>query len=182
MSTATLIPTGTWSMDPAHSEVGFSVRHMGIAKVRGRFTSFEGTLVSGDSPEASHIEGTIQAASIDTNEKDRDAHLRSDDFLKADANPEITFRAEGLRPRGDDEFETEGELTMAGVTRPVTLRGEVMGTETDPYGNERVGVELRGALSRKEFGMTFNQMLGGGNMLVGDEVKIVIDASLIRQQ
>lgn len=176
---STLIPAGTWSLDPTHSEVGFAVKHMGIATVRGRFTAFDGTLTSGASGAV--IEGTIQAASIETGVEDRDAHLRSDDFLRAESHPVIAYRATNLRQTGDDEFEAEGELIMAGMTHTVRLSGEVMGTETDPYGNDRVGLELRGALSRKEFGMTFNQMLGGGNALVGDKVKIVIDASLIKQ-
>ena len=178
-ATETLIQAGTWTIDPAHSQVGFAVKHMGIATVRGRFTEVAGTLVSDESGAA--IEGTIRAASIETGAEDRDAHLRSDDFLRAECHPEIAYRATSLRPTGDDEFEAVGELTMAGITRIVPLTGEVLGQETDPYGNARVGLELRGSLSRRDFGMTFNQMLGGGNALVGDKVKIVIDASLINK-
>lgn len=180
-ATQTVIPTGTWAIDPDHSQVDFRVRHMGIATVRGEFEKFTGTLVSGDAASDLSAEAVIEAASITTRNDERDAHLRSGDFLDAENHPSVTFRTREATVTGDDSFDLVGDLTMAGATQPVTLRAEVSGLETDPWGNERAGLSLSGSLSRKEFGMTFNQVLGSGNVLVADTVKIAIDLSLVRQ-
>jgi polyisoprenoid-binding protein YceI len=178
-SKTTLVPTGTWSVDPAHTTVGFSVKHLGIASVRGRFEQFAGTLeVDGDSARAF---GTAQAASINTNDAGRDEHLRSADFFGAEANPELRFESTEIRPVDEDTFEIEGELSMNGVTNPVTLTAEVQGTETDPWGNERVGLEVTGQLNRGDWNMTFNQALGSGNLLVGEKVKLNLDISAVKQ-
>jgi polyisoprenoid-binding protein YceI len=174
----TPIPTGTWAVDPTHSSVEFQVKHMGIATVRGRFTSFEGTLTVADGAQAS---GTVEVASVDTNEAQRDEHLRSPDFFDAEAHPRISFRSTAITATGDDEFEVAGDLTINGVTNPITLQGEVTGTDVDPWGNERVGLEVRGQLSRGEYGMKFNQALGSGNMLVADKVKLSLDISAVKQ-
>ena len=183
MSTAvtTLIPAGTWNIDPAHSRVGFAVKHLGIATVRGYFGAFEGSLATDGDIAGATITATVDAASIDTNEEQRDAHLRSADFFDAEAHPQLTFRSTAIRAADDDEFTVAGELTMRGVTRPVELTAEVQGLETDPWGNERVGIELTGKLSRGEYGMTFNQALGSGNVLVSDTVRIALDVSLVKQ-
>lgn len=183
MSTAvtTLIPAGTWTIDPAHSRVGFSVKHLGIATVRGYFGAFEGSLTTAGEISGATITAVVEAASIDTNEEQRDAHLRSADFFDAEAHPQLTFRSTAIQATGDDEFTVAGELTMRGVTRPVELKAEVQGLETDPWGNERVGIELTGKLSRGEYGMTFNQALGSGNVLVSDTVRIALDVSLVKQ-
>ena len=177
----TAIPTGTWTVDPVHSKVGFSVKHMGIATVRGQFTDFEGTLEISDDLSSAKARGTVKAASVNTSEDQRDAHLRSPDFFDADANPEIRFESTSIEQRDADTFRIAGELTLHGETGEVVLTAEVQGTETDPQGNERVGLDVRGELSRGEYGMKFNQALGSGNVLVSDRVKLALDIAAIRQ-
>ena len=180
-TTTTSIPTGIWSADQAHSKVGFAVKHMGIATVRGEFKEFSGTLaIAGDLSEA-EIRGTVKAGSVDTNEPQRDAHLRSPDFFDAETYPELSFESTAIEALDDDSFRITGELTMHGVTNEIVLHATVEGTDTDPYGNERVGLEVTGELSRGDFGMKFNQALGSGNMLVADRVKLALDISAIRQ-
>jgi len=176
--TSTIVPTGTWTVDRAHSKVGFSVRHMGIATVRGVFGEFSGSLEVGDEIKAS---GSVQAASVDTNEAQRDEHLRSPDFFNAQEHAELTFTSTAIEADGDDTFTATGDLTMNGVTREVQLKAEVQGVDTDPWGNERVGLEITGQLSRGDFGMTFNQALGSGNLLVADKVKLALDISAVKQ-
>jgi polyisoprenoid-binding protein YceI len=177
----TLVPAGTWAIDPAHSRVGFAVKHLGIANVRGTFDTFSGTLTVGDDLAVATISATIDAESVNTAEEQRDAHLRSPDFFDAETFPQITFAATGLTPVDSETFAIAGDLTMHGVTRPVTLNAVVQGVETDPWGNERVGLEITGKLSRGEYGMKFNQALGSGNMLVSDLVKLSLDISAVRQ-
>ncbi len=177
---ATLIPTGTWSVDPAHSTVGFSVKHLGIATVRGRFEDFEGTLEIGQELSSARAHGTVQGASINTNDVGRDDHLRSADFFGVEANPELRFESTAIRPLDEDTFEVDGELSMNGITKPVTLTAVVQGTETDPWGNERVGLEVVGQLNRGDWNMSFNQALGSGNLLVGEKVKLELDISAVK--
>jgi polyisoprenoid-binding protein YceI len=177
----TLIPTGTWSVDRAHSKVGFAVKHMGIATVRGEFKDFEGTLEIGPDLSKSRMHGKVRTASIDTNDADRDAHLLSPDFFDAEANPEITFESTRIEPAGDNTLRVTGNLTMHGVTKEITLDAHVVGVDVDPWGNQRVGLEVSGELSREDFGMTFNQALGSGNLLVGDKVRLALDISAVRQ-
>jgi polyisoprenoid-binding protein YceI len=185
MTTATAIATtpltGTWAVDPTHSSVEFSVKHLGIATVKGAFREFEGALVIGEGLASATATGTVKVASVDTNEPQRDEHLRSADFFDAATYPELTFASTAIRPVDDDVFEIDAGMTMHGVTKPITLTAEVQGFEQDPWGNERVGLELRGQLSRGEFGMTFNQALGSGNMLVSDKVKLSLDISAVKQ-
>ena len=176
-----VIPSGTWVLDPAHTSVGFSVKHLGIATVRGTFAGFEGALHVGTDLASSSISGTIDPASIDTAEAQRDEHLRSADFFDVTVYPQITFASTAITPSGSDEFTIVGDLTMHGVTRSVSLKAIVEGLETDPWGQERVGLAVTGQLSRGEFGMKFNQALGSGNVLVSDTVKIAVDISAIRQ-
>jgi polyisoprenoid-binding protein YceI len=177
----TLVPTGTWSVDPSHSTVGFSVKHLGIATVRGKFEQFEGKLEIGEDLSSARASGTVQGASINTNDAGRDEHLRSADFFGIEANPELRFESTAIRALDEDTFEIEGELSMNGVTGPVTLKAEVQGTETDPWGNERVGLEVTGQLNRTDWNMTFNQALGSGNLLVGEKVKLDLDISAVKQ-
>lgn len=178
-TTSTAPLTGTWSVDPAHSRVEFQVKHLGIATVRGAFREFEGTLeFTGEAPQ---VYGTVEAASVDTNEPQRDEHLRSGDFFDAEQNPRLSYRSTAIRQLDEETLEIDGELTMRGVTRPVTLRGEIQGYEQDPWGNERVGLEVTGELSRGDWGMTFNQALGSGNVLVSDRVKLLLDISAVKQ-
>jgi polyisoprenoid-binding protein YceI len=182
ISTATASPaiTGSWTVDPAHSTVGFSVKHLGIATVRGHFEDFEGKLEIGADLASARAYGTVQGASINTNDSGRDEHLRSADFFGVEANPELRFESTEVRAVDDDTFEIEGDLTMNGVTNPVKLTAVVQGTETDPWGNERVGLEVIGQLNRSDWNMTFNQALGSGNLLVGEKVKLELDISAVK--
>jgi polyisoprenoid-binding protein YceI len=180
-SPATLIPTGTWTVDPAHSKVGFGVKHMGIATVRGEFTDFEGSLEIGEDLSSAKVYGTVKAQSVDTNEPQRDDHLRSPDFFDAAQFPEIRFESTSIEALDDEEFRITGQLTIHGVTNEVVLHAEVQGTDVDPWGNERVGLEVTGQLSRGDYGMKFNQALGSGNVLVGDKVKLALDISAVKQ-
>jgi polyisoprenoid-binding protein YceI len=170
------LPTGTWHVDPAHSRIEFAVKHLGIATVRGAFKEFEGTL---DLDEGSAY-GTVRTASVDTGDDKRDEHLRSPDFFEVAEHPELRFESTEIRPLDEDTFEIEGDLTIRGVTNPIVLRAELQGTETDPWGNERIALEVTGELDRSDWGMTFNQVLGSGNMLVSDRVQLQLDISAVR--
>ena len=180
-SPSTLIPTGTWTVDPAHSKVGFAVKHMGIATVRGEFTDFQGALEIGEDPSTLKVYGTVKADSVDTNEPQRDDHLRSPDFFDAARFPEISFESTSIEALDDEEFRITGELTIHGETNEIVLHADVQGTDVDPWGNERVGLEVSGQLSRGDYGMKFNQALGSGNMLVADKVKLALDISAVKQ-
>lgn len=181
VTTRTVLPTGTWTVDPAHSNVEFSAKHLGIATVRGAFNEFEGTFEVGEDGSAK-ARGTVEVVSIDTNEDQRDTHLRSEDFFHAEVHPQLSFESTEIRAVDEDAFLIHGDLTMRGVTRPIVLEAELQGTEIDPWGNERVALEARGQLNRREWGMTFNQALGSGNMLVSDKIKLSLDISAIKQQ
>ena len=184
MSTAstqiTAIPTGVWNVDRSHSSVEFRVKHLGISTVKGQFREFEGRLEVGDDLTSSRAFGTIQAGSIDTGEPQRDEHLRSPDFFDAANHPEITFESTSIEVIDEDELHVTGDLTMVGVTRPITLHVEITGTEQDPWGNTRVGLEAQGEINRSEWGMKFNQALGSGNMLVSDKVRISAEISAVK--
>jgi len=179
--TTPVVPTGRWSVDPAHSKVGFAVKHMGIATVRGEFTQFDGVLEVGETLEASKAYGTVKTLSVDTNEPQRDGHLRSPDFFDVEQYPEMTFESTQIEALDEDEFRITGNLTLHGVTNEVVLHAEVEGTDVDPWGNERVGLEITGQLSRGDYGMKFNQALGSGNMLVADKVSLALDVSAVKQ-
>jgi polyisoprenoid-binding protein YceI len=174
------VPTGTWHVDPAHSSVEFEVKHMMIATVRGRFNEFEGTIEAAEDINDSRVYGKVKAASIDTNDDTRDAHLRSADFLDVENHPEITFESTHIEPLGGPEFRMTGDLTIKGVTRTVELEATVEGAELDPWGNERVGIRVRGQIDRKEFGLTWQKMLESGGFLVGEDVKIMVDVSAVK--
>jgi polyisoprenoid-binding protein YceI len=178
---ATLVPAGTWTVDPAHSSVGFSVKHLGIATVRGQFDEFEGTLEIGENDETARAYGTVQGVSVNTRDAGRDEHLRSADFFGVEQNPELRFESTEIAHVDEDTFEIVGNLTMNGVTKPITLKAEVQGTETDPWGNERVALEVTGQLNRGDWNMTFNQALGSGNLLVGEKVKLLLDIAAVKQ-
>jgi polyisoprenoid-binding protein YceI len=173
----TQLPTGTWHVDPAHSRIEFAVKHLGIATVRGAFKEFEGTL---DLDEG-RAYGSMKTASVDTNDDKRDEHLRSPDFFEVVGHPELLFESTEIRPLGEDTFEIEGDLTIRGVTNPIVLRAELQGSETDPWGNERIALEVTGKLDRSDWGMTFNQVLGSGNMLVSERVKLQLDIAAVKQ-
>lgn len=178
-SPAGLVPAGTWQIDPSHSSVGFSVKHMMIATVRGRFTEIEGAIEAG-ADGAVQIRGATQAASIDTNDSQRDDHLRSADFLDAETHPEVRFESTRVERRRGDDYRIAGNLTIRGVTREIELEGEVQGGGTDPWGNERFALDAHGEISRKDFGLNWNQALETGGVLVGDKVKITVDLSTVR--
>jgi polyisoprenoid-binding protein YceI len=183
MSTSTIstsLPTGTWNVDPAHSKVAFAVKHMGIATVRGEFTEFAGTLEIGEDLSSAKAYGTVSAGSVDTNEPQRDAHLRSGDFFDVEQYPELRFESTSIEALDDEEYRITGQLTIHGVTNEIVLHADVQGTDVDPWGNERVGLEITGQLSRGDYDMKFNQALGSGNMLVADKVKLALDISAVR--
>jgi polyisoprenoid-binding protein YceI len=179
--TSTLAPAGIWSIDSAHSKVGFAVKHMGIATVRGEFKDFEGTLEIGADPASSSAHGSVNVSSVDTNEPQRDDHLRSADFFDAAEHPALAFSSSRIEPLDAETFRITGDLTVHGVTNEIVLHADVQGTEIDPWGNERVGLEVTGQLSRGAYDMKFNQALGSGNMLVSDTVKLALDISAVKQ-
>jgi polyisoprenoid-binding protein YceI len=174
------VPTGTWRVDPTHSSIEFEVKHMMIATVRGRFKEFEGTIVAAPDIDDSRVFGTVKAASIDTNEAKRDEHLRSPDFLDVERYPEIRFESTHIEPLGGPKYRITGELTIKDQTREVTFDSSVEGAMKDPWGNDRVGIKVRGTIKRTEFGLTWQQVLETGGFLVGEEVKILIDVSAVR--
>jgi polyisoprenoid-binding protein YceI len=179
--TSTIVPTGTWTVDPAHSKVGFAVKHMGIATVRGEFAEFEGTLEIGEDLSTARAYGTVKAASVDTSEGQRDDHLRSPDFFDAAQYPELSFESTSIEPLDDETFRITGKLTLHGVTQEAVLEAVYEGTDVDPWGNERVALEVVGKISRGDYDMKFNQALGSGNVLVSDKVTLALDISAIRQ-
>ena len=171
----------TWKIDPAHTSVEFSVKHMMITTVKGRFTDVTGTVATDESkPAGSRVDVTIATASIDTREPQRDTHLKSADFFEVDKFPAITFRS--TRIEGDaGEFKLTGDLTIHGVTRPITLDVTYEGRGKDPWGGERIGYAATGKIKRSDFGLMWNAALETGGFLVGDEVKISLDIELVRQ-
>jgi polyisoprenoid-binding protein YceI len=174
-----LPPVGRWTIDPAHSQVHFAVRHMMISKVRGSFKEFSGTIVIDEIPERSKVEATIRADSIDTGDPERDRHLRSPEFLDVERHPEIRYRSLTVRPADADHWNVTGELTIRGVTRPVTLQVEHCGTATDPWGNTRAAFLATGEINREDFDITWNQALEAGGFLVGKGVKIEVDVEAV---
>ena len=172
---------GTFSLDPSHTHVGFSVRHMMVSKVRGQFAAVTGTVVIGDDPLASSVEVDVELASIDTRDEARDQHLRSADFLDAESHPTMTYRSTGVSAVGKGRFTVRGDLTVKGVTQPVELEVTYEGTARDPWGNERIGVSATGELDREAFGLTWNQSLETGGVLVGKTVRLEVEAEAIRQ-
>ena len=181
VTATTAVPTGTWTVDASHSKVGFAVKHMGIATVRGEFTEFAGALEIGDDLSTAKAYGTVKVATVDTNEPQRDDHLRSPDFFEAERYPEMTFESTRIEALDDEAFRITGNLTLHGVTNEVVLHADVLGTDIDPWGNERVGLEITSQLSRGDYGMKFNQALGSGNVLVADKVKLALDISAVKQ-
>ena len=173
--------TTTYVIDKAHSEVFFQVRHL-VTKVRGRFSDFAGTIKLSEShPEDSHVDFTIQTASVDTNVTDRDAHLRSADFFHVDEHPTLTFHSTKVTKKTAEEFVITGDLTIRGTTKPVDLPVTFLGHATDPWGGARVGFEAELTVNRKDFGLIWNAALETGGFLVGDEVKITLSIQAVKQ-
>lgn len=174
--------TGTYTVDSAHSRFGFVARHAMVTKVRGDFREFEGVLdIDGEDPSRSSGQLTITAKSIHTGNEQRDGHLRGNDFFDMDSFPELTFRTTAIEHVDGDEFSVVGDLTIKGVTKPVTLDLEFTGAAVDPFGNTRIGFEGRTVVNRKDWGVNWNAPLEAGGVLVSEKVTIEIDISAIKQ-
>ena len=166
----------TYAIDPAHSDVTFQVRHL-LSKVRGRFTAFSGTIqFDAAAPTQSTVNFTVDVASIDTAQADRDAHLKGDDFFAVETHPTLTFTSRSITATGGTTYTVQGDLTIRGVTKATAIPVEYLGVAKDPWGNEKIGFEARVTLNRKDFGLTWNAALETGGVLVGDEV--VVENSL----
>jgi polyisoprenoid-binding protein YceI len=181
---ATLVSQAeTWNLDNANSSIGFSVKHMVIATVRGQFENFEGKVnFDGKSLEKGSAEITIDVKSIDTNNDRRDNHLRSSDFFEADKFPTISFNSTKITQTGENEFQMTGGLTMKGITKPVTLDCIFNGTVTDPRGNERAGFEATGTIKRHDFNIAWDNKLQDGSFIAGEEIKLDIHAELVKAE
>jgi polyisoprenoid-binding protein YceI len=172
---------GTYTLDPAHTRIGFVARHAMVTKVRGQFNDFEGSgVVDASDFTKSTVTVTIQAASIDTRNEQRDAHLRSNDFLAMEEYPQITFTSTGIQQTGPTSVELTGDLTIRGVTNTITIPFEFEGAATDPYGNLRVGFEGSVVINRKDYGVTWNVALETGGVLVSDKVTLEFEVSAIK--
>jgi len=182
-TTETAQTAATWQIDPAHTQVEFTIKHMMFAKVRGSFNTFSGEIQQGENGDLSNgsFSATIQTSSIDTRNSDRDQHLRSGDFFDVENFPTITFNSTSIERISEDQLKVNGELTIRDVTKTITLSMTETGTGVDPWGNMRIGIQAEGTISRKEYGLTWNQALEAGGVLVGDEVTLVIEAQAIAQ-
>jgi polyisoprenoid-binding protein YceI len=169
---------GTWTIDPVHSEVGFSVRHMMVSKVRGKFTKFSGEIVTAQDVLASSVTAEIDLSSIDTGAEQRDAHLRSADFFDSENHPLMTYRSTGIRADGGD-YVVDGELTLKGVTRSVPLTLELNGFGPDPYGGTRAGFTATTEINRQDFGVSFNAAMESGGVVVGDKITVHLEIEAV---
>lgn len=174
------VPEGVWAVDPSHSELGFSVRHAGISKVKGKFAEFEAKVVANEDFSETSVTAVAQADSFTTGDAGRDGHVKSADFFDVENFPVLTFNSTKLRRNGA-EFELEGELTIKGITKKVVFDVEFHGVATDPFGNTRAGLSATTQISRKEFGLTWNAVLETGGVLVADKVAIQLELSFIHQ-
>jgi polyisoprenoid-binding protein YceI len=175
---------GKWDIDAVHSEIGFTVRHMMVSKVRGRFDKFEGSIVTGDKPEDSSVTASIDATSINTNNEQRDGHIKSADFFEVDKHPSWTFSSTGLRNIEGDGFLLDGDLTVKGVTKPVTFEVELNGIGPDAYGGTRIGFSAIAEIDRNDFGVSFNGPIPGapGGVIVSDKVQLSLEIEAVLQQ
>jgi polyisoprenoid-binding protein YceI len=174
----------TWSLDPHHTAVSFSAKHMGVATVRGRFDDVTADLELDDPNDPTTGSGTVtvKAASVNTGSEMRDNHLRSADFFDAEKYPDIVFRLKSISKSGDDQYKVTGDLTIKGITKEITLDYEHSGTVVDPMGNTKVGGTLTGTVNRTDWGLVWNVPLGGGGLLVGEKVKLEIDGELAQDK
>ncbi|MDO5512936.1 YceI family protein [Corynebacterium sp.] len=173
--------TGTWVLDAAHTDIAFVARHAMVTKVRGTFEEFESTVtVDGENPAASVAKAVIKTASVNTGNADRDGHVRGDDFFSVEQFPEMTFESTSFDIQGNSGTVT-GDLTLKGITKPVTLDVEIFGVEEDPFGATRVGFEATTKINRKDFGVDFQAPLGSGGVLVSEQITIQIDGSGVKQ-
>ena len=172
----------TWNIDPSHSAIHFSVRHMVVSKTRGRFTKWSGQIAfDPEKPEASKVEVTIDPASIDTADAQRDAHLKSADFFDVEKYPQASFRSTKVENLGGDQYRVSGELTVHGVTRPVAFDALFEGAGKDPWGGERAGFSASLSIDRREFGLQWNKALETGGVLVGDRVELTLEVEAVKQ-
>ncbi len=181
MSIAPAVSTGTWTIDPTHAEIGFTVRHL-MSKVRGKFETFESTLTTTDDLGASDVSVTVDLSSVNTGTADRDAHLKSADLFDTDTHPKMTFTSTGIEVKDADNIVVTGDLTIKGVTHSVELATELLGEGGDPWGGTRVGVEATGQISRKAFGIDFNVPMDGDKVMIGDKITLSITAEYVLQQ
>ncbi|AGW41552.1 hypothetical protein O159_15000 [Leifsonia xyli subsp. cynodontis DSM 46306] len=172
---------GTWTIDPAHSEVGFSIRHLMISKVKGVFEDFDATFVTAENPLESSVTAHARVASVNTKNADRDAHLRTGDFFLAEEHPTIDFVSTGVRQE-DGEFLVDGDLTIKGVTKPVTFEFDFGGFGRDMYGNDKAGATAKTTINREDFGLTYNAALETGGVLLGDDVTIALEFQAVLQK
>jgi polyisoprenoid-binding protein YceI len=171
-----------YALDPSHTTIGFAGKHMMVTTVRGRFNEFTGTVaVEDDDPTTARITATIRTASLDSGQTQRDQHLRSADFFDVERYPEMTFTSTAVEARDGNRYRVQGDLTIKDQTRPITLDVEVEERFNDPWGNERVGVTASGKLNRQSWGLTWNQVLEAGRLLVGDQIKLEIESALVRK-
>jgi polyisoprenoid-binding protein YceI len=186
MSTATTtapaaveIPAGTWTVDPIHSSIGFEVKHFGISTFRGRFTGYEGTIET-DEGGPSHVEGSVQVDSVDVRDEQLAAHLQSEDFFDAANHPSIAFASTGVR-QVEDGYELDGELTIRGVTKPITLNVEVDGAGEDPYGGYRLSLLGSGEVNRFDYGIPFAAKTPNGALVAGEKVRLVLSVEAVKE-
>jgi polyisoprenoid-binding protein YceI len=177
--TAEKIPAGTWTLDPTHSEVSFSVRHLAISKVKGSFESFDASLVTAEDHTASKVTASIDVASVNTNQKDRDGHLQTGDFFLAEQHPKMTFVSTSIEEKGDDSFLVHGDLTLRGVTKPVALKSEFGGLVVDGYGQTKLGFSATTKIDRTEFGVTWNAALEAGGFTLGNDVTVTLEIQFV---
>ena len=175
------IPAGTWTIDASHSEVGFTVRHLMVSKVRGLFEQFEGTIEIAEDPLDSSVHVEVDLSSINTRDPQRDAHLRSADFFEVEAHPKMTFDSTGVRQVSDGEFVVSGDLTIKGTTKGVELALEFNGVGGDPWGGTRAGFTAETEISRKDFGVDFEIPMDGPGVVVGDKIKVVLEVEAVLQ-
>ena len=181
MTISTAVTAGTWAIDASHTEIGFTVRHL-VSKVRGKFETFEGAIVTAEDLTASSVTVSVDLSSINTGTADRDAHLRSGDFFGVDTYPTMTFASTGVVDKGGNELVVTGDLTIKGVTKPIELAVEFLGEGGDPWGGTRVGLEASTQISRKEFGIDFNIPVDGADkLMIGDKISINIVAEAVLQ-
>lgn len=170
---------GTWKLDPTHSEVAFSVRHLAISKVKGTFEQFDVTVTAPENPSHATVEATVEIVSVNTKQAQRDQHLRTSDFFAADEHPQMKFVSTAFHPEEDGSFVLDGDLTLRGVTKPVSLKGEFGGITTDGYGQTKSGVEATTKINRHDFGVSWNAALEAGGVTLGDEVTITFDLQFV---
>ena len=181
-SSLPLLAADTYTIDKAHSDVSFRIRHF-TSKVRGRFTDFSGAIQADTAkPETSSVAFTIKSGSVDTNNADRDNHLRSPEFFDAAKNPEMTFKSTKITPTGKDTFDVTGPLTMRGITKEVTLPVAYLGSAKDPGGNERAGFEIVTKLNRKDWGFNWNKTLDAGGVMLSDDVEVTISLETVKKK